>query len=268
MAIDRIPGVGPQNSDIATTIAVTPAVSAQITANVPSAASIASAVAAPSSATIQNLIQTYAAPASVTMAAITSSIVTNAASAGVTNASIAAAVAANASSQWSGTWTQLAYNNFGSASTTAVNVSSLTGYKSIRIITTAYCGSNFSLGLRFNGDTGNNYTNISSMGLRSGTSPYEGSPQWYTTPFINPAQAEAQLANNPGFFDLEIINSNSSTYKYVINHGSIWTNTGSVPKSSFGGGGIWLSTSQISSLAFIGNGVNITGGFLLILGGS
>lgn len=70
MAIEQIPGVGPQNSDIAETIAITPAVSAQITASVPSTSaiaaalptnsSIASAVAAANNTNVTNIVQTYA----------------------------------------------------------------------------------------------------------------------------------------------------------------------------------------------------------------
>lgn len=69
MAIDRIPGVGPQNTDIATAVAA----------------------AVPTIAAITSSITTNAASAGVTMAAITSSITTNAASAGLTNASITSA---------------------------------------------------------------------------------------------------------------------------------------------------------------------------------
>lgn len=77
MAINQVPGVGPQNSDIANTIATTPAVSAQITASVPTSSAIATAVAAavptntsianavaaavPTNASITNIVQTYAA---------------------------------------------------------------------------------------------------------------------------------------------------------------------------------------------------------------
>ena len=77
MAIDRIPGVGPQNTDIATAVAA----------------------AVPTIAAITSSITTNAASAGVTMAAITSSITTNAASAGVTLAAIGTVVAANASSK-------------------------------------------------------------------------------------------------------------------------------------------------------------------------
>jgi hypothetical protein len=73
MAIDRIPGVGPQNSDIATAVAA------------PSAATIAAAVAAPSAATIASTV----AGSVPTLAQITST------------------VQSNAGSPFGGTWTNL-----------------------------------------------------------------------------------------------------------------------------------------------------------------
>jgi hypothetical protein len=263
MAIDRIPGVGPQNSDIASAIATTPAVSAQITANVPTAAAIASAVAAPSSATIQNLIQTYAAPASVTMAAITSSITTNAASAGVTNASIAATVAANAGSQFSGTWTNLAFVNFGATPSTAgLNVSGLTGYKYLRLITTAYVGVTNTWRLRFNGASAN-YYGMSLRGMRGSSALRESRFSSSSGIFMG----DAWIENQPPTIDLMIENSNSSARKIVkatdfsyIN-GSSQTFTGS-------GFGVWDDNSQISSLQLDAFGSNVTGGFAVLWGGN
>jgi hypothetical protein len=69
MAINQVPGVGPQNSDIATAVAT----------------------AVPTIAQITSAVTTNAASAGVTMAAITSSIITNAASAGLTAAAIVSA---------------------------------------------------------------------------------------------------------------------------------------------------------------------------------
>ena len=101
MAIDRIPGVGPTNADIATAVAA------------PSAASIAAAVAAPSAATIAAAV---AAPSSATIASAVAAAVP-------TNASITSIVSAGASSKQrysqriTGTTNWTAPNN-----TNAVNV--------------------------------------------------------------------------------------------------------------------------------------------------
>lgn len=153
MAIDRIPGVGPTNADIASTIATTPAISAQITANVPTASAIATAVAAPSLAQITSAITTNAASAGVTMAAITSSITTNAASAGVTLAAIGTQVANNAPSP--NNWTFLGTGNLQNVSSATVSFSS---YRTLRIGFRIIDAAD-SPAFRLNGDTGVNYIN-------------------------------------------------------------------------------------------------------------
>lgn len=99
MAINNIPGVGPQNSDIAAAVAA------------PSAATIAAAVAAPSAATIA------AAVAAPSLASITST------------------VQSNAGSPFGGSWTLLSSQNPGTAT---VTFSGLSGYKKYRLCIAAY----------------------------------------------------------------------------------------------------------------------------------
>jgi hypothetical protein len=160
MAIDRIPGVGPQNTDIATAVAAAvptiAAITSSITTNAASAgltnASITSAGnAAGWGATGPTTTQIAAAVP--TLAQITSAITTNAASAGVTNASIAATVAASGA-PWGGTITPIAAINLTSGNT--YTVSGLSGYKNLRL-TYSYRGGTGTLLMRLNGDTGSNY---------------------------------------------------------------------------------------------------------------
>ena len=75
MAIDRIPGVGPQNTDIATAVAAAVPTNSSIAAAVPTNSSIANAVAAavPTNASITNIVQTYAAAKATFMAEYNSS---------------------------------------------------------------------------------------------------------------------------------------------------------------------------------------------------
>ena len=82
MAIDRIPGVGPTNADIATAVAAPSAATIATAVAAPSAATIAATVAAPSAATIAAAV---AAPSAATIAA---------AVAAPSSATIASAVAA------------------------------------------------------------------------------------------------------------------------------------------------------------------------------
>jgi hypothetical protein len=263
MAIDRIPGVGPQNSDIATavaapsaatiasTIATTPAVSAQITANVPTAAAIASAVAAPSSATIQNLIQTYAAPASVTMAAITSSITTNAASAGVTNASIATQVANNAPS--ANAWTLIGSTTWSSG---AVTFSSLSGYKSYRMIVpysfVATGQGGAQTGIRINGDSTSSYMVQAVIQKPSSVTSYAVTPNqaMYTGP---DSLSNGTTGYTQGI--IEIYNANIAGPKYAAWDLVLRTADGVTISR---GSGMYNTTNTITSITYlIANGATM-----------
>jgi hypothetical protein len=270
MAIDRIPGVGPQNTDIATAVAAAvptiAAITSSITTNAASAgltnASITSAGnAAGWGATGPTTTQIAAAVP--TLAQITTAITTNAASAGVTNASIASTVAANAGGQFSGTWTNLAFVNFGATPSTAgLNVSGLTGYKYLRLITTAYAGVATTWRLRFNGAT-TNYYGMSLRGAR-GTNTIRESRFSITTGIF---MGDSWIENQPPTIDLMIENSNSSTRKIVKATDFSYLNGAS---QVFTGSGfaVWDDNSQISSLQLDAFGANVTGGFAVLWGGN
>jgi hypothetical protein len=139
MAIDRIPGVGPQNTDIATAVAAAvptiAAITSSITTNAASAgltnASITSAGnAAGWGATGPTTTQIAAAVP--TLAQITSAVTTNAASAGVTMAAITSTVQANAGSPFGGTYTNI-LNSTIALNATTYTISGLAGYKYLKI---------------------------------------------------------------------------------------------------------------------------------------
>lgn len=122
MAIDRIPGVGPTNSDIATAVAA------------PSAASIAAAVAAPSSSTIATAV----------------------AAAVPTTAGITSIVQANAGSPFGGTWTFLSSQN---PAASTISFTGLSGYKRYRLYLIAYkTGTSYNLNCTINGLTSYGYS--------------------------------------------------------------------------------------------------------------
>lgn len=270
MAIDRIPGVGPANSDIAATIATTPAVSAQITANVPTASAIATAVAAPSAATIASTIATTpavsaqitasvptaaaiasavaapslasitsaittnAAPASVTMAAITSSITTNAASAGVTLAAIGTQVANNSPS--ANNWTLIGSIALSGQIQT---FSGLSGYKTYRLIVTR-CSTNNSgivVGTRLNADaTANNYPWV------FGTNPT------LVNTYFQLMFAHTTTFNPPGGSSvIEISNANVAAPKRIGNSVYI-QNSGTLTGSNVNEG-LWHGTAAVNSIS-------------------
>lgn len=209
MAIDRIPGVGPTNADIAT------------------------AVAAPSLAQITTAITTNAAPASVTMAAITSSITTNAASAGVTLAAIGTQVANNSPSP--NNWTLI-----GSVALSGQNqtFSSLSGYKTYRLIVirTSTNNSSIAIGMRLNSDaTANNYPWL------FGVNPTLVNTYFqlffaHTTTF-NPPGASAVV---------EVSNANVAAPKRIGN--SVYIQNSGTLSGSAVNDGLWHGTAAVNSI--------------------
>lgn len=173
MAIDRIPGVGPTNADIATAVAA------------PSAATIAAAVAAPSSATI----------ASAVAAAVP------------TTAGITSIVQANAGSPVGGTWTNLGRVDLNGLQ--GATVSSLSGYKYLKFFFGLTPGvTNMRLQLRFNGDTAANYW--FGLGSANSSGPDEAGSQVAQTSITLHGSASV---NNRVSGILEIENANSGIYK-------------------------------------------------------
>ena len=266
MAIDRIPGVGPTNADIATaaapsaatiasTIATTPAVSSQITASVPTAAAIATAVAAPSLASITTAITNNAAPASVTMAAITSSITTNAASAGVTLAAIGTQVANNAPSPNAFTViSSVTWNNTSVLHT----FTGLSGYKRYRLLVGYTPGAAGPWSLRLNGDGANNYdwirnqnTGTNAMGTGVGVDT-----------ILLPGPSGGSTVG--GIYTVDIDFATLACHKFISTssgYGSVaGTPTGYITN------GIYRSTSTVSSITIFGTTNNFASGTIYLLG--
>jgi hypothetical protein len=297
MAIDRIPGVGPQNTDIATAVAAAvptiAAITSSITTNAASAgvtmAAITSSITTnAASAGLTNASITSAgnaagwgatgptttqiAAAVPTLAQITTAITTNAASAGVTNASIASTVAANAGGQFSGTWTTLGYAFHGVSPSTSLSASGLSGYKYLRVITTGYSTVNaYNPMIRFNGDTANNYFVTAANGTSGNTATgVYLDPGFSQTNRIWLTGAGTQIAAAaPCQIDCIIPNSNSAAVKFITFVTMGYTNAGgSVRRTTQGGFSIYTPTSAISSIELTHNGGTIDGGYTLILGGN
>jgi hypothetical protein len=228
MAIDRIPGVGPQNSDIAT------------------------AVAAPSIGTITTAITTNAASAGVTMAAITSSITTNAASAGVTLAAIGTQVANNSPSP--NNWTLVGTI---ALSGTTQTFSSLSGYKTYRLMIAKASTNNSGIGVlvRFNSDT------------TAGNYPYlfQASPavaNSYT--FVGTTSTTAFNPNGLST-SIDISNANVASPKRIGN-GFNAANSGTVTGTAIIES-LWLGTAAVNSISVIADSAStFTQGTLYLLG--
>jgi hypothetical protein len=218
------PGVGPTNADIATAVAA------------PSAATIAAAVAAPSSATIASAV----AAAVPTISAINSSVASNAPS---PNAwTVISTVTAN-------------------GTVSSYTFSSLSGYKSYRIV----CGVTMAVGasmcLRFNGDLGTNYT----FGHIRGQTDFT---------YGTGGERDSKI---PLGTDMSSSNAQYSSIDVIIQNATLAVNK-SVKGNAYGRGtnnsgmfvdfgGQWLNTSSINSITFFTSpAYNFNNGNITLLG--
>lgn len=240
MAINSVPGVGPQNSDIATAVAG----------------------AVPTSANIQSLIQTYAASAGVTMAAITSSITTNAASAGVT---IAAITAAGNSAGWGTTggptWTLISTQNANSGTT--LTWSSLSGYKRYKLAfdNVSHSSSNRNIYVMVNGLTGNYMTGgFYANGAVTGSSQsFAAAAPAQTYSYVNPTGVY-RLTGTVVFDEANL--SGIKTWK-IFSAGQESTGNGQIAMMTGSYQGLTAALNSISvvfSAAMTGGAVSLYGG--------
>lgn len=244
MAINQIPGVGPTNSDIAATIATTPAISSQI----------ATAVAA------------NAASVGVTMAAITSSITANAASAGVTLAAIASTGNSNNWNAGSITWTQIGYST---NTATSYTYSSISGYKYLKLVVGPVVWNTSTIfQVRFNGDTNSNYSQFA-IGFRDGTTMKTNSP--YTATYYNgqPENNQTQ-SSQTSMWTITISNVNNTINQKLIESFSHYYESSA--RTVADGRGLWnsggaaltsvtVTNSAATSFVWQGtNGISLWGG--------
>lgn len=236
MAVTNLnPGVGPANSDIAATIATTPAVSAQITANVPTASAIASAVAAPS------------------LAQITSAITTNAASAGVTLAAIGTQVANNAS-PFGGTWTSL--GNVTPGDTNTVTFNNIGGYKRYRLIFNPFTTLGFnSCGIRLNGST-SDYVLVGAEARINDAAAWQQNQTGGSSRYSVQGHTTATSQGTLGWCD--IFEASSAGWKELKSE-FFYNRQGQGINSVSYTRGFWKNTAAITSITFVSD-FNFTNG--------
>lgn len=229
MAIDRIPGVGPTNADIATAVAA------------PSAATIAAAVAAPSAATIAAAV---AAPSSSTIA-------TAVAAAVPTLSQINTSVATNAPSP--NGWTVISTNNANSSFGT-YTWSGLSGYKAYKLVFSTTVNTQCAVYVRVNGISTSTYTYVGGNLLIPNTS------------FSTANSTQAYIGNTvDGFIHGEMLFPDASTgnpkimkgYAYYRNAGNDWLSN-SLSSTQ--------STAAITSITFAMSGSFFTTGSITLLG--
>jgi hypothetical protein len=259
MAINITPGVGPQNTDIATAVAAAVPTNASITSAITTNAASAGVTLAAIGTQVVNNAPTAAAIATAVAApsisSITSAITTNAASAGVTNASIATQVANNSPS--ANNWTLLASSTGGSPTLT---FSSLSGYKTYKLVIGQIgISNNAAMYFRVNGDTGNNYA--WGFSLLSSYQQTNASVQAAYTSYHKFADTFQSGNSGSGFVQIE--NANTTGGKLITNQGGYINSAGSVYWQV--GNGIWNNSATVSSISFASsNGTgNLSGNYYL-----
>lgn len=242
MPIDRIPGVGPTNADIATAVAAPSAATIAAAVAAPSAATIAAAVAAPSAATIAAAV---AAPSAATIASTVAASVP-------TLSQINSSVASNAS-PYGGTWADLGYSSIAVGGTT---ISGLSGYKYLQIIYyTAIDPNGGILGIRFNSDSSAVYESwkFSSSGGIGG--------QFGGDTYMRLSASGTSFAMG-GYIEIKGSNTTSSGKVATLYSGA---NTGS--GGIIQGGCYWRNTAAINTVTIFSTGGNtLQGGKIAIRG--
>jgi hypothetical protein len=252
MAIDRIPGVGPQNTDIASAV-VTAGTSAGFAATGPTTTQIAAAV--PTLAQITSAVTSNAASAGVTMAAITSSITTNAASAGVTLAAIGTQVANNSPS--ANNWTVIANSGINWSNFTFTGIS---GYRKLRLFAPrleAASGAGVFVRVNSNGTVGNYFN--------SRTQTFNGTPGGTTSGSQDSIQFGISADITPGTFDLIFEFANLATISKTIT-GRFAQNQSSFTAIGEAYRGYFVPTAAITSLQIFSGGTLIAGQPVYLLG--
>jgi len=210
MPINNIPGVGPTNTDIATSVA----------AAVPTNASIAAAVAAPSAATIA----TSVAAAVPTLTQINNSVATN------------------SSAPFGGTWVNVGL--FNSNSVNGFTFSSLSGYRYYRLYLTVENLPAVSIQLRLNGDTGGNYNQFTSSSTGN-TLLLKGNTAFWLQPAIGSTLGcvlDFPSANSTSV-DKFITSANQNVMNdRTATHNAVWASTSAITSIS-----VILSGSQVGN---------------------
>lgn len=257
MAIDRIPGVGPTNADIATAVAAPSAAAIAAAVAAPSAATIASAVSAPSAATIAAAV---AAPSAATIA-------TQVAASVPTLSQINTSVSNNAS-PFGGTWTAITTSGtLNNSGVSLIDISSLGGYKRLRFVFwNLRQVSSAIFHYRING-TSSGYTTYglyhSGFDAAWPTGAQDGSSIMDGTSYVGSAgeQSSSHI--------IDIYNADSTTsYKYCEFFGYGTKSTYANTPGPIYGRAIFKNTAAVTSLRVSNGGLGFSQGNYAVFGGN
>lgn len=153
------------------------------------------------------------------------------------------------------TYEKIATTTLGSATST-VTFSSISGsYTDLVLIGNGSASAGVTLGVRFNSDTGNNYSNTNMYG--SGTAAISGRDT-----NVNQAYYTNWYTTYDGTINMNIQNySNTTTYKTAIVKG------GNAGNYTWASALLWRSTSAITSVTLLADGTTFSSGSTFTLYG-
>jgi len=147
-----------------------------------------------------------------------------------------------------GTYEKIATTTLGS-NQTDITFSSISGSYTDIILVCHYASqlNDYNFRIRFNGDSGNNYSKTDLMGSPNGAT--SGTLSNYNSIFFTQAVGAGTSLNTPGDTIAQIMNySNTTTYKTALVRANAVKNDGAM--STEANIGLWRNTAAINSITF------------------
>jgi hypothetical protein len=154
------------------------------------------------------------------------------------------------------TYEKIATTTLGS-NTTDITFSSISGSYTDIVLVCHYASqlNDYNFRIRFNGDTGNNYSKTDVMGSPSGAT--SGRLSNYSSIFLTQQVGAGTTLSNPGDTIAHIMNySNTTTYKTALIRANAVKNDGAMATEV--DVGLWRNTAAITSITF-----GTTSGYLI-----
>ena len=152
------------------------------------------------------------------------------------------------------TYEKIATTTLGSATSTVTFSSIPSTYTDLVIVFNGTSAGSHTAGLRFNSDTGSNYSNTYLFGESGATASGRASNTTSSSQFYPNTTIGTAVINIANY-------SNTTTYKTILTR---WSNTSNYALANVG---LWRSTAAINTVLFTGNSTNFQTGSTFTLYG-
>jgi len=152
------------------------------------------------------------------------------------------------------TYDLIASQTLGSAASSITFSSIAANWTDLRLVVVCQTGTSATAWIRYNGDTGSNYSNT----YMEGNGSTATSSKDTNNTFIYVGEYTFVPTSNPGLYTIDIFSYAGSTYKTLLSTASLDANgSGGVERAV----GLWRSTSAITSVTFqLGGGATMNSG--------